>query len=57
MGKISKKKSDFKGSKKALNPKGSKMKKKRKKVFEQDTYFHCDKGGHWKKITSYILQL
>ena len=32
VGKISKKKSGFKGSKKALNPKGGKMKKKGKKV-------------------------
>ena len=32
VGKTSKKKSDFKSSKKALNPKGGKMKKKGKKV-------------------------
>ena len=32
LGKILKKKLGFKGSKKALNPKGSKMKKKGKKV-------------------------
>ena len=46
--KISKKKSGFKGSKKALNPKGGKM-KKGKKVSGQGTCFHCSKAGHWKK--------
>ena len=49
VGKTSKKKSGFKGSKKALNPKGGKMKKKGKKVLGQGTYFHYDKAGHWKK--------
>ena len=46
MGKISKKKLGIKGSKKVLNPKGGKMKKKEKKVFGQCTYFHCSKAGH-----------
>ena len=49
MSETSKKKSGFKDSKKALNPKGGKMKKKRKKVFGQSTYFHCGKAGYWKK--------
>ena len=49
VGKTSKKKSVFKGSKKALNPKGGKMKKKGKKISEQSTYFHCGKAGHWKR--------
>ena len=41
--KTSKKKLDFKGSKKALNPKGGKMKKKEKKVFGQSTCFYYGK--------------
>ena len=44
--KISKKKSGFKGSKKALNPKGGKMKKKGKKVSRQDICFHYGKARH-----------
>ena len=46
MGKISKKKSDFKGLKKVLNPKGGKMKKKGKKISGQGTCFHYGKAGH-----------
>ena len=46
MGKTSKKKSGFKGSKKALNPKGGTMKKKEKKVSGQGTCFHCGKAGY-----------
>ena len=49
VGKISKKKLGFKGSKKVLNPKGGKMKKKGKKVSGQGTCFHYDKAGHWKR--------
>ena len=46
MDKIFKKKSDFKSSKKALNLKGGKMKKKKKKVSRQGTCFHCGKARH-----------
>ena len=48
VGKIFKKKSGFKDSKKVLNPKISKMKKE-KKVSGQGTCFHYGKAGHWKR--------
>ena len=46
MGKTFEKKSGIKGSKKALNPKCGKMKKKEKKVSTQSAYFHCSKAEH-----------
>ena len=58
MGKISKKKLGIKGSKKVLNPKSGKMKKKEKKIFGQVTCFHCDKAGHWKRnCKSYLVTI
>ena len=43
------KKSSIEDSKKVLNPKGGKMKKKGKKAFGRGTCFHCSKVGYWKK--------
>uniref|UniRef100_A0A6I9QKQ3 Uncharacterized protein LOC105037317 n=1 Tax=Elaeis guineensis var. tenera TaxID=51953 RepID=A0A6I9QKQ3_ELAGV len=49
MKKTFKKKLDIKGSKKGLNPKGDKKKKKEKKTSGQGTYFYYSKIGYWKK--------
>ena len=50
-----------KGSKKnkKLNPKGRNFKRKKvRKVFKDDTCFHCDKQGHWKKdYKSYLASM